>query len=88
MNYLRIALLFAFAFVLNLFAPQALASLALLDGTEAALASSLWCLGLMLVFGWACSKVSQGTVLPSFTIQLLMGIVLHDALAPLSAELA
>jgi len=88
MNYVRIVLLFAIAFVLNLFAPQALAWLAALGGTEAALASSLWCLGLMLVFGWACSKLAQGTVLPSFTIQLLMGIVLHDALAPLSAELA
>ncbi|MEN9688112.1 MAG: hypothetical protein RI998_109, partial [Pseudomonadota bacterium] len=30
----------------------------------------------------------EGTVLPSFTIQLLVGIVLHDALSPLSVQLA
>jgi NhaP-type Na+/H+ or K+/H+ antiporter len=41
----------------------------------------------MLGFGWACSKLSEGTVFPSFTLQLLIGIVLHDALLPLSIQL-
>jgi NhaP-type Na+/H+ or K+/H+ antiporter len=44
-------------------------------------------LSLFLVFGWASSKAAEGTVFPSFTLQLLVGIVLHDALAPLSVEL-
>jgi NhaP-type Na+/H+ or K+/H+ antiporter len=58
-----------------------------LDGAEAAIASTLWCLGLFLVFGWMCSKTAEGTLFPSFTLQLLVGIVLHDALAPVSTQL-
>lgn len=85
MNYAKIAGLFVFAFLLNRAAPAILERLTLLGGTEAAIANSLWCLGLFLVFGWACSKLSEGTVFPNFTLQLLVGIVLHDALAPIGA---
>ena len=88
MPYIRLVLLFVAAFALNAFAPEALAHLQSLGGTEATLAASLWCLGLLMVFGWLASKASHGTVFPSFTLQLLLGIVLHDALAPLSAQLA
>jgi NhaP-type Na+/H+ or K+/H+ antiporter len=42
---------------------------------------------LFLGFGWACSKYAEGTVFPSFTLQLLIGIVLHDALAPIATEI-
>jgi NhaP-type Na+/H+ or K+/H+ antiporter len=87
MNYLKVVAIFAFAFVVNLLAPNLLTHIAHLDGTEAAIASTLWCLGLFLVFGWGCSKVAEGTIFPSFTLQLLVGIVLHDALAPLSTQL-
>jgi NhaP-type Na+/H+ or K+/H+ antiporter len=87
MNYLKIALLFALAFVVNLLAPNLLQHMAHLDSTEAAIASTLWCLGLFLLFGWACSKVAEGTIFPSFTMQLLVGIVLHEALAPLTSQL-
>ncbi len=87
MRYLKIVGLFAFAFLLNHFAPAILQSLLLLEGTEAAIASSLWCLGIFLVFGWACSKFSEGTIFPNFTLQLLVGIVLHDALAPIAPQI-
>jgi len=87
MNYGKIAVLFALAFVLNHFAPGILGYLAQFEGTEVAIASSLWCLGLFLVFGWACSKASEGTVFPNFTLQLLVGIVLHDALAPIAPQI-
>jgi len=88
MAYLRLAFLFVAAFELNAFAPDVLAHLQSLGGTEATLAQSLWCLGLLMVFGWLASKAAVGTVFPSFTLQLLLGIVLHDALSPLSAQLA
>ena len=88
MAYIRLVLLFVAAFALNAFAPEVLAHLQSLGGTEATLAASLWCLGLLMVFGWLASKAAHGTVFPSFTLQLLLGIVLHDALAPLSAQLA
>jgi NhaP-type Na+/H+ or K+/H+ antiporter len=87
MNYLKIAALFVVAYLLNLAAPSILERLTLLGGTETAIANSLWCLGLFLVFGWACSKFSEGTVFPSFTLQLLVGIVLHNALAPIATQI-
>lgn|SRR5574343_338920 len=86
MKYGKIAGLFALAFLLNHFAPHILGNLSHLEGTEVSIASALWCLGLFLVFGWACSKVSEGTVFPNFTLQLLVGIVLHDALAPIAPQ--
>lgn len=86
MNYARIAGLFAAAFLLNRVAPGILERFAELGGAETAIADTLWCLGLFLVFGWACSKASEGTVFPNFTLQLLVGIVLHDALAPIGAS--
>ncbi|MDO8810635.1 MAG: cation:proton antiporter [Gallionella sp.] len=85
MNYGKIVGLFVVAYLLNLSAPVILERLTMLGGTETAIANSLWCLGLFLVFGWACSKLSEGTVFPSFTLQLLVGIILHDALAPIGA---
>ena len=88
MAYLRLVFLLIAAFALNAFAPEVLAHLQSLGGTEATLAQSLWCLGLFLVFGWLASKAAVGTVFPSFTLQLLLGIVLHDALAPMSSQLA
>jgi NhaP-type Na+/H+ or K+/H+ antiporter len=87
MNYLKIALLFLGAYLLNLAAPTLLERMAHLGGTETAIANSLWCMGLFLVFGWTCSKFAEGTVFPSFTLQLLVGIVLHDALAPISTQI-
>lgn len=87
MKYGKIAGLFVLAFVLNHIAPEILARLALLEGTEAAIANALWCMGLFLVFGWACSKAAEGTVFPNFTLQLLVGIVLHDALAPIAPQI-
>ena len=87
MSYAKIFVVFVIAFVLNAFAAPLLQHLDSLGGVEASIALSLWCVGLFLVFGWACSKASEGTVFPSFTLQLLIGIVLHDALSPLSPQL-
>mgnify|MGYP002859506795 CR=1 FL=1 len=87
MNYAKILGLFVLAFLLNRAAPEILHRLADLGGTEASIANALWCLGLFLGFGWACSKLSEGTVFPNFTLQLLIGIVLHDALAPIAPQI-
>ncbi len=86
-NYLKIGFLLGLAALVNAFSPALLQHLAHAGGSESAIATSLWCLSLFLVFGWASSKAAEGTVFPSFTLQLLVGIVLHDALAPLSVEL-
>jgi NhaP-type Na+/H+ or K+/H+ antiporter len=88
MHYFKIVLLFVAAWVLNAVAPNLLDHMAQLEGVEGSIAATLWCISLFLIFGWACSKVAEGTLFPSFTLQLLVGIVLHDALAPLSAQLA
>ena len=87
MNYAKIVGLFVVAFLLNRIAPAILERFVQLGGTETAIANSLWCMGLFLVFGWACSKLAEGTVFPNFTLQLLVGIVLHDALAPIAAQI-
>ncbi len=86
MNYAKIVGLLIVAFLLDLASPAILERLAHLGGTEAAIANSLWCMGLILVFGWACSKFAEGTIFPNFTLQLLVGIVLHDVLAPIGAQ--
>jgi NhaP-type Na+/H+ or K+/H+ antiporter len=88
MNYAKTVAVFVIAYVLNAFAAPLLQHLHSLGGVEASIALSFWCVGLFLVFGWACSKAAEGTVFPSFTLQLLIGIVLHDALSPLSTQLA
>jgi NhaP-type Na+/H+ or K+/H+ antiporter len=85
--YLKIIGLMALAALVNALSAQLLQHFAHAGGTESAIAASLWCLSLFLLFGWACSKASEGTVFPSFTLQLLVGIVLHDALAPLAQSL-
>jgi NhaP-type Na+/H+ or K+/H+ antiporter len=86
-RYLSIIGLGLLAFLLNWVAPVLLNHFASLAGTEAALARTLWCLSLFLGFGWACSRLAENTVFPSFTLQLLVGVLLHDALAPLASEL-
>ncbi len=87
MNYLKLMALFALAAGVNALSPEVLAHMDSFVAAEAILAQTLWCVSLILGFGWACSKWSSGTVFPSFTLQLLMGIVLHDALLPLSLQL-
>ena len=86
MKYFKVLALFVIAWGLNQVAPSVLLYLQRLDGVEATIAASLWCMGLFLLFGWACSKASEGTVVPNFTLQLLVGIVLHDALSPLYVQ--
>lgn len=88
MNYTKVGLLLALAWLVNAASPLLLVRIDALGGAETALAATLWCLSLFLGFGWACSKAAHGTLFPNFTLQLLVGIVLHDALAPLSAQLA
>ncbi len=87
MNYFKIFGLFLVAVVLNYLAPTILFHLSHLPGAEASIALTLWVLSLFFMFGWACSKFSEGTIFPNFTLQLLIGIVLHDALAPVSTEI-
>jgi NhaP-type Na+/H+ or K+/H+ antiporter len=86
-HYLKIGGLLGLAALVNSFSTAMLAHLGQVGGVESAIASSLWCLSLFLVFGWASSKAAEDTVFPSFTLQLLVGIVLHDALAPLASQL-
>ena len=87
MQYLKIVVVACLAWAVNALAPAVLERIVHLGGTETAIAQTLWCLSLFLGFGWACSKAAEGTIFPSFTLQLLVGIVLHDALAPLSVQL-
>ena len=87
MNYLKVGCLMALAWLVNAVSPTVLSQMDALGGAEIAIADTLWCLSLFLGFGWACSKVAEGTIFPNFTLQLLTGIVLHDALAPLSVHL-
>jgi NhaP-type Na+/H+ or K+/H+ antiporter len=78
-KYLKIIMLFAVAAVLNACSPAILGHLP--SGME-----TFWIMALVLGFGWACSEFSKGTIFPSFTLQLLISIVLHDAFAPLSSQ--
>lgn len=87
MQYLKIVVVTCLAWAVNALAPAVLERIVHLGGTETAIAQTLWCLSLFLGFGWACSRAAEGTIFPSFTLQLLVGIVLHDALAPLSVQL-
>ena len=86
-HYLKIVGLLVTAYLISAISPWLFAHLSRLDAAQLAIASTLWCTGLFLLFGWACSRLSEGTIFPNFTLQLLVGVVLHDALAPLSAQL-
>ena len=85
-RYVKIFGLFLLAFAVNAMAPTLLGYMEHLVGAESAIGATLWCLSLFFLFGWSCSRLSENTLFPSFTLQLLMGIVLHDALAPLAAH--
>jgi NhaP-type Na+/H+ or K+/H+ antiporter len=87
MQYVKISGLFFAAYLLNLVAPAVLAWIDSFVETEAAIASTLWCLSLFLGFGWACSYVAEGTIFPNFALQLIVGILLHDALAPVAHQI-
>jgi NhaP-type Na+/H+ or K+/H+ antiporter len=87
MNYAKILSLFLAAYLLNLIAPSFLDYLESFEATETAIVSTLWCLSLFLGFGWACSYFAEGTIFPNFALQLLVGILLHDALAPVAREI-
>ena len=78
--------MFGLGFLLNAVAPDVLARFQALAETEFLLATSLWCIGLIFFFGWAASEAAESTLFPNFAIQLLLGIVLHDAFAPLAAQ--
>ncbi len=85
-NYVRIVGLFAVAALLNHFAPNILGHITSLPGAESPIAETLWCMGLFLMFGWACSKFSEGTIFQNFTLQLIVGIILHDVLGPINSN--
>ena len=78
-NYLKIIALFGVAALVNAFSP------ALLNHLPAGM-ETLWVLTIIFAFGWGCAEFSKGTIFPSFTLQLLIGIVLHNAFAPLSSS--
>jgi NhaP-type Na+/H+ or K+/H+ antiporter len=86
-KYLLLTVLTGLAILVNAIAPALLGRIGALGGSEVALAETLWCFSLMLGFGWACSKAAEGTLLPSFALQLLLGILLHDALKPISVQI-
>ena len=87
MNYIKILVVFIAAYLLNLAAPPLLAHMGAFEEAEAAIANTLWCISLFLAFGWACSYAAEGTIFPNFALQLLVGILLHDALAPVASEI-
>lgn len=85
-KYFKVAIIFVLAFALNSASPAILAFIGQVGGESTTIALTLWTMSIILGAGWACAEYSKGTVFPSFTLQLLVGIVLHDALAPLSNE--
>ncbi|MEI7595246.1 MAG: cation:proton antiporter [Bacteroidota bacterium] len=87
-NYFYIIALIAAAFGLNLIAPSIVNYLIALGGTDSIITQTLWCMVILFGFGWVASEVSEGTIFPSFTLQLMLSIVLHNALSPLSLNVA
>lgn len=80
MKYLKILALLAIAIGVNAVSPFILERMA--PGTEV-----FWILMLFLGFGWFCSEFAKGTIFPSFTLQIICGILLHDALSPLAPQI-
>ena len=66
MNYLKLLALFVVAALVNWAAPDVLVLMDGMEIAESVLATSLWCLSLMLGFGWACSKLSAFAHLRQF----------------------
>ena len=87
-RYLKIICLFGVAYLINTYASLFAQYISRLPEPELSIASSFWCISLIFMFGWGCSKLSEGTVFPSFTLQLITGIILHDALSALSHQIA
>ena len=87
MKYLKIAVLFIIAAGVNYIAPNLINHFSHLEGVEGIIAQALWVMSLIFTFGWAAAKVSEGTIFPSFTLQLLISIVLHNALTPISPQI-
>jgi NhaP-type Na+/H+ or K+/H+ antiporter len=85
-KYFKIVVIFCLAFVINAMSPSILGFISHAGGEGASIALTLWTISLILGTGWVCAEYSKGTVFPSFTLQLLVSIVLHDALAPLTNE--
>ncbi len=85
-KYLKIIALFVGAAILNAYSPAILEHLYSAGGDSSSILVTLWTMSVILGFGWACAEYSRGTFFPSFTLQLLISIVLHDALAPLSSQ--
>jgi NhaP-type Na+/H+ or K+/H+ antiporter len=82
--YSKIVLLFAFAWLINQLAPWFWHYLSDFDERSAAGLQAVGCLSLVFLFGWAAASVSEATVLPGFGLQLMLGVVLHDALRPMA----
>jgi NhaP-type Na+/H+ or K+/H+ antiporter len=87
MKYAKILCLFLAAYLLNLIAPVFLERFDAFVEPDTAIANTLWCISLFLAFGWVCSYLAEGTIFPNFALQLLVGILLHDALAPVANEI-
>src|SRR5688572_9643785 len=87
MKYAQILGLFLVAYLVNSVAPIFLERFDAFVEPDTAIASTLWCISLFLGFGWACSYLAEGTIFPNFAWQLLVGILLHDALAPVAHEI-
>ena len=86
-KYILLIFLFALAFGLNLLAPNILSHLNKFGEPGNVIISTFWCIALILGFGWMSTEISKDTIFPSFSIQLLISIILHDALTPLSSNI-
>jgi NhaP-type Na+/H+ or K+/H+ antiporter len=85
-RYMLTFVLVICALVLNYFSPFFLDIIKHLDSTESIIAGSFWCASIILGFGWLAAKFSTGTIIPSFVSQMILSIILHDALYPLTAQ--
>jgi NhaP-type Na+/H+ or K+/H+ antiporter len=85
-RYFLVLVLIITAFVFNSVSPFFLDQLKHLAAPESYIGLSFWCISTILGFGWLAAKFTSGTIIPSFVLQMILSIILHDALAPLTSQ--
>ena len=71
-KYLKILLLFILAIAINYIAPNIINYFKSFDQTESIIIQTMWVLSLLFGFGWMAANTSEGTIFPSFTLQLIL----------------
>ncbi len=85
-RYYFIISLLVLAFGINSISPYLIDKIEHLPSPESFIGLSFWCTSLILGFGWLAAKFTHGTIIPSFVLQIIVSIFLHDALSPLASQ--